>query len=118
MAVSKWLRAKSLWLKAKQIEGEVLLGLLLFFFFMFLSELEKQLLSIGTTCGVQAIIASMPCAFDQRLGRLGVTEQILLHITANLFVVRLKKEGTIHVINVLGNRLHIYTTFTNLGENL
>jgi hypothetical protein len=29
----------------------------------------------------------------------------------------LKEEGAIHVVNVLGNGLHAYTTFTCFGED-
>ena len=94
------------------------MGLLLFFFLMFFAELEKHLESIGTTSGIQTIVATTTRAFDKRLGRLGIAKQILLYITANIFVVGLHKEGAIHVINVLCNGLHAYTTFTSLGENL
>ena len=85
---------------------------------MFLTKLKKQLLGIGTTGGIETIIASTARTFNQRLRGLGVAKQILLHITANLFVVGLHKEGAIHVINVLCNGLHAYTTFTSLSEYL
>ena len=83
---------------------------------MFFSEVEEHLEGIGTACGIQPVIAATTSAFNKGLGRLTITKQILLNIATNLFEVRLYEESTIHVINMLGNGLHVYTTFTCLGE--
>ena len=85
---------------------------------MVVGELQHELAGIGRTAGIQAVIAATTGALDERLLRLAVTKQILLDVVMDFLEVRLKKEGTIHVIDMLCNGLHTYATFTGLGENL
>ena len=94
-------------------------GFLLFFFFCRgVAELKQQLLGIGRTGGIEAVVASVTSTLDERLRRLAVIQQVLLDIDADFLVVGLMEEGTIHIINMLGNGLHAYTTLTHLGEYL
>ena len=104
----------------KQIEGEVLnRGLLLFFFILLVvGELQHQLAGIGRAIGIQAVIAATTSALDERLLRLAVTKQILLHVVVYFLVVGLIEKGTIHVIDVLRNGLHTDATLTGLGKYL
>ena len=94
-------------------------GLLLFFFLqLVVGELQHQLAGIGRATGVQTVIASTTRALDERLLRLAITKQILLHVVVYFLIVRLIKEGTIHVIDMLRNGLHTYATLTGLGKYL
>ena len=104
----------------KQIEGEVLNGgrLLFFFFLLVVGELQHELAGIGRTAGIQAVIAATTGALDERLLGLAITKQILLHVVVYFLVVGLIEKGTIHVIDVLCNGLHTYATLTGLGKYL
>ena len=101
----------------KKTEGEVLLGLLLFFFlYTFFTELEHHLAGIGRPFRIQAIITTSASRLNDGLCRLAVAQQILLDIRTDFLIVRLEEEGTVHVVNMLGNRLYAYTTLPCLGE--
>lgn len=51
----------------KQIEGEVLTGLLLFFFLLFVTELEHHLTGISRTLGIQPVVAPTPRTLNERV---------------------------------------------------
>ena len=91
--------------------------LLFFGVFVFLAKLEEQLQGIGTALRIQPIAATLASTLNERLLRLGIPEQILLHVAAHLVIVGLVKERTIQVINMPANVLHAYTPFTSLDEN-
>ena len=92
--------------------------LLFFFLLLVVGELQHQLAGIGRATGVQTVIASTTRTLDERLLRLAIAKQILLHIVANVLKVGLIEKGTIHVIDMLCNGLHTYATFTGLGTYL
>ena len=65
---------------------------------------------------IQTVIATLSRALNERLLRLRILEQILLHVAAHLLIVRLMKERTVQVINVPADILHAYTPLTSLIE--
>ena len=66
---------------------------------------------------IQTVIATLSRTLYERLLRLGILEQILLHVAAHLLIVRLMEKGTVQVINVPADILHAYTPLTSLSEN-
>ena len=94
-----------------------MLRLLLFFFLLVFAEVKKHLKGIRTSGCVESIVAATPCAFNQRVRRLAITEQILLDVGTDFVEVGLSEKGTIPVVNVLANSLHAYASLTGLGEN-
>ena len=94
-------------------------GLLLFFFFhQLLTELQEQLAGIGRPFGVQSVIATTTSRLYKGLGRLAITQQILLNIRTYLLIIGLGEKSTVHIVNMFGNSLHAYTTLSRLGEYL
>ena len=66
---------------------------------------------------IQTVIATLSRTLNKRLLRLGILEQILLHVITHLLIVWLMKERTVQVINVPADILHAYTPLTSLSEN-
>ena len=52
-------------------------------FFILLTKLEHHLAGISIVLGVESVIASTPSILDKRIGGLGITKQILLHIAVD-----------------------------------
>lgn len=92
-------------------------GLLFFFLLLYITELQHHLQSVLRTGSIQPIVAALTSMFYQRLRRLGISQQVLLHIGTDIFIVGLREERTIHVIDVLGNGLHTYPTLTGFDED-
>ena len=92
-------------------------GLLFFFLLLYITELQHHLQSVLRTGSIQPIVAALTSMFYQRLRRLGISQQVLLHIGTYIFIVGLREERTIHVIDVLGNSLHTYPTLTGFDED-
>ena len=91
---------------------------LLLFFRLIVGELQHQLTSILRTLCIQTVIATLPRTLNERLGRLGITQQKLLNVGLHIFIVRLRKEGTIHIVNMLHYRLYADAIVACFRKNL
>jgi hypothetical protein len=85
---------------------------------LLITKHEHQLLCILRTRSIQTVVATLPSALDERLLRLRILQQILLHVTTHLLIVRLMEKGTVQVINVSTDILHAYSSLTSLSEYL
>ena len=81
-------------------------GLLFFCLLLYITELQHHLQSVLRTGSIQPIVAALTSMFYQRLRRLGVAQQVLLNIGTYIFIVGLREERTIHVIDMLADGLH------------
>lgn len=80
-------------------------------------ELEQQLLGIGRTFGIEPVVTPALHMFDERLGRLGMAQEILLDITTDYLIVGLREKGTVHIVNVLTDGLHAHPFLTYFRKN-
>ena len=101
----------------RQVYFGFILNLFVSLFILLVTKLKHQITGIWIVLSVEPIKAPTLRPHYQRLCRLRITKQILLHISMYLLQIGLKKKRAVHVIDVLGQLLHTYTLLAHIGQN-